>query len=163
MKQRHGGFTIVELLIVIVVIAILAAITIIAFNGVKDRARWSKIGTDISSIRKGIEAYNSANGSYPSTGNAWRYSCQWTAVDDNFIPGVTAITPNLQQAPCTDANNQNNDTWLYRSDGVDYKLLYVRPANFAVLKSNVPASMQDSTRWSTNASFGYWTQNAAGW
>jgi len=37
-KKRQGGFTIVELLIVIVVIGILAAITIVAFNGVQNRA-----------------------------------------------------------------------------------------------------------------------------
>jgi prepilin-type N-terminal cleavage/methylation domain-containing protein len=41
MKQTHhqSGFTIVELLIVIVVIGILATITIVAYNGIQDRAR----------------------------------------------------------------------------------------------------------------------------
>lgn len=36
-KQTSGGFTIVELLIVIVVIAILAAITFIAYSGIRER------------------------------------------------------------------------------------------------------------------------------
>jgi len=40
-KQKKAGFTIVELLIVIVVIAILAAITIVSFNGISERARVS--------------------------------------------------------------------------------------------------------------------------
>ncbi len=40
---NHTGFTIVELLIVIVVIGILAAITIVAFNGVQSKARFSKM------------------------------------------------------------------------------------------------------------------------
>lgn len=39
MRKRQGGFTIVELLIVIVVIGILAAITIVAYNGIQERAR----------------------------------------------------------------------------------------------------------------------------
>ena len=38
-RKKQTGFTIVELLIVIVVIGILAAITIVAFNGVQQRAR----------------------------------------------------------------------------------------------------------------------------
>ena len=43
MKSPRSGFTIVELLIVIVVIAILAAITIVAFNGIQERARASAV------------------------------------------------------------------------------------------------------------------------
>ena len=40
MKKTKSGFTIVELLIVIVVIGILAAITIVAYNGIQSRARF---------------------------------------------------------------------------------------------------------------------------
>ena len=40
--KRRTGFTIVELLIVIVIIAILAAITIVAYNGLQQRARDSQ-------------------------------------------------------------------------------------------------------------------------
>ena len=39
LTQKRTGFTIVELLIVIVVIGILAAITIVAFNGIQTRAK----------------------------------------------------------------------------------------------------------------------------
>ena len=52
--RRPDGFTIVELLIVIVVIAILAAITIVAFNGIQDRARNSSIQTDLTNFAKKI-------------------------------------------------------------------------------------------------------------
>ena len=42
-KEKRTGFTIVELLIVIVVIAILAAITIVAYTGIQDRATQSSL------------------------------------------------------------------------------------------------------------------------
>jgi prepilin-type N-terminal cleavage/methylation domain-containing protein len=55
-SQKQTGFTIVELLIVIVVIAILATITVVAYNGVQDRARDSKISADLAVLDKAINA-----------------------------------------------------------------------------------------------------------
>ena len=59
------GFTIVELLIVIVVIAILAAITIVAYNGIQNRANDTTAQETANQIRTKIEAYNSVEGIYP--------------------------------------------------------------------------------------------------
>lgn len=50
MKTKQTGFTIVELLIVIVVIGILAAITIVAYDGVQQRARDTQRKSDIAKI-----------------------------------------------------------------------------------------------------------------
>ena len=63
--DRQNGFTIVELLIVIVVIAILAAITIVAFNGIQNRARETSLKSDLSNVAKQIEVFR-ANGDYPA-------------------------------------------------------------------------------------------------
>jgi len=64
---KQTGFTIVELLIVIVVIAILAAITIVAYNGVQTRSKTSAAKSVASETQKKIEIYNSIKGSYPSS------------------------------------------------------------------------------------------------
>ncbi len=65
------GFTIVELLIVIVVIAILAAITIVAYNGIANRAVDSSAQSSLSTFIKKLETYrlNTTNTAevYPST------------------------------------------------------------------------------------------------
>ena len=63
--MKHRGFTIVELLIVIVVIAILAAISVVAYNGIQQRARDSERISELKSIAKAIEMFNIYNGRYP--------------------------------------------------------------------------------------------------
>lgn len=64
-RQTPLGFTIVELLIVIVVIAILAAVSVMAYSGVQARARDSQRRQDIKTITKAIEMYYIDNGRYP--------------------------------------------------------------------------------------------------
>lgn len=52
--KKQTGFTIVELLIVIVVIGILAAITIVAYSGIQDRAQRSRISSDLRNLEHAI-------------------------------------------------------------------------------------------------------------
>ena len=63
--RKVQGFTIVELLIVIVVIGILAAITIVAYNGIQSRSKTAHAQSAASTAIKKIEAYNSEKASYP--------------------------------------------------------------------------------------------------
>ena len=65
MAKSRSGFTIVELLVVIVVIAILAAITIVAYNGMQTRAYYSRLSTSVTTYAKAISMYKIDHGSYP--------------------------------------------------------------------------------------------------
>src|SRR5664279_2778784 len=68
-KRDERGFTIVELLIVIVVIGILAAIVITSFSGVQAKARDAKRNTDMRAFSAQLEAYYNGDtnaGSYPT-------------------------------------------------------------------------------------------------
>lgn len=56
-KNKQNGFTIVELLIVIVVIGILAAITLVAFGGIRDRANNSAVQSDLKNIGALLEQH----------------------------------------------------------------------------------------------------------
>ena len=75
-KTKQQGFTIVELLIVIVVIGILAALVITTFTGIQQKARDTERTTDIKAIHGQVEAYYAQKGYYPSltdlNGSAWR-------------------------------------------------------------------------------------------
>jgi len=73
LRKQQTGFTIVELLIVIVVIAILAAISIVAYNGIQKRARDTTRKSDLASIAKAVQLYGVDNGTIASNGcgNGW--------------------------------------------------------------------------------------------
>ncbi|MES2630781.1 MAG: LamG domain-containing protein [Patescibacteria group bacterium] len=66
-RSAGNGFTIVELLIVVVVIAILAAITIVAYNGISNRAKTSTLKSEVAQSVKKIESAKvvSGNDTYP--------------------------------------------------------------------------------------------------
>jgi prepilin-type N-terminal cleavage/methylation domain-containing protein len=66
-NKKQTGFTIVELLIVIVVIAILAAITVVAYNGIQNRANNTQVVSIVRSYMTSIAAYNAEKGAYPTT------------------------------------------------------------------------------------------------
>ena len=63
--KQQNGFTIVELLIVIVVIGILAAITLVAYNGIQARANTTSAQNVANAVMKKAEAYNALESRYP--------------------------------------------------------------------------------------------------
>jgi general secretion pathway protein G len=66
LKKNNRGFTIVELLIVIVVIGILAALVIVTYNGIQQKARDTERKTDIKALQGHLEAYWADNAKYPT-------------------------------------------------------------------------------------------------
>tara|TARA_B100001245_G_scaffold236572_1_gene228401 strand:+ start:2281 stop:2775 length:495 start_codon:yes stop_codon:yes gene_type:complete len=63
--RKHSGFTIVELLIVVVVIGILAAIVIVAYNGITSSANDAAVKSDLANMAKKLEIEKVQSGSYP--------------------------------------------------------------------------------------------------
>lgn len=67
LKKQQIGFTIVELLIVIVVIAILAAISTVAYAGIQNRTHDTAVMSDLSALKKKIDLYMVDNVTRPHT------------------------------------------------------------------------------------------------
>ena len=98
-KYKDRGFTIVELLIVIVVIGILATLVITTYNGVQEKARDTKRKTDINALQGQIEAYEAENGNYPTLANV--NSSTWRSTNMKGLDPSALEDPNgSTQALC---------------------------------------------------------------
>lgn len=111
--SRTNGFTIVELLIVVVVIAILASISLVSFTHIQGRARDSTRAQDIKVITQALEKYYLANGFYPPgrcTANC-RINSGWSNTNDGSWSHLeSALVPTYVDELPTDPNptlNQN--------------------------------------------------------
>ncbi len=88
-SKRWEGFTIVELLIVVVIIAILAAITIVAYNGIQQRSRDSVRMNDLAAMKKALQLYKVDNDMFPASmpnpgSSTWEIS-----TDSGFLNSVS--------------------------------------------------------------------------
>ncbi len=102
-SSKSQGFTIVELLIVIVIIAILAAITIVAYNGIQKRAQQSSAQAAATNAIKKAEIYNADpdTTSYPATGATLTTA---TSTTTYRLDGVTWVAAMTTTAPSTPAS-----------------------------------------------------------
>lgn len=103
-RKQESGFTIVELLIVIVVIGILAALVLNTFQGVQARARDTERTTDVNALHTQYEVYYNDNGVYPTDAQA--------AVATNF--------PGLDPEALVDPNNNALQAGADAGDGQYY-------------------------------------------
>jgi len=105
MKAKKSGFTLVEILIVVVILGILAAIVIPQFTEASTEAKMSSLCTDLQTVRSQIELYKiQHNDDLPGSGTASFTDALTTQTDINGGAG-TDYGPYLQKIP----TNQFND------------------------------------------------------
>lgn len=124
-KQR--GFTLVELLIVI---AILAAISIVAYNGIQQRARDAQRTQDIATIYKALEMYYAENNEYPPSGGATVINTAWSnSQDDSWNTLANHLRPYVSQLP-KDPTNTTGQAAIYEAGIYNYSYYSSSGANY---------------------------------
>lgn len=107
MQKSKSGFTLVELLIVIIIIAILAGMTLITYRGAQARARDDRRKTDTLNLTKALELYYADNNAYPiSSGTTSTLGSQWYASGDGSWTAfsTTLTTSNAMNSVPIDPN-----------------------------------------------------------
>lgn len=109
-KGKNKGFTLVEILIVVVILGILAAIVIPQFTNASESAKASSLISQLQTIRSQLELYQvQHNGNYPALSTNWN---QMTSVTDiNGTVGSGNLGPYLQKPPTNPFITSTGDAW----------------------------------------------------
>jgi general secretion pathway protein G len=142
-KSAKLGFTLVEILIVVIILGILAAIVIPQFANASADARTTNLRTSLANVRNQIEVFKCQhNESAPALTGMWALL---TAPSDTTEANSNAATgthwgPYLQAAPVNPFNNQTGVTsadvdpeagWYYQPNGLGFTF-YARNADGSI-------------------------------
>lgn len=140
MKHKHLGFTVVELIIVIVIVAMLATLTSVAYRKTQENARNETRKVDVATLKGALEEYRTENGSYPActqpggectTDQVWQTLKTQKLLDSIPKPGSRAhianyyymygsqtsygiyvpLEPNGASSSCKTGKNMNSTWW----------------------------------------------------
>jgi len=129
MKRRESGFTLVELMIVVIIIAAMAAMVVPRLAGRSEQARVAVAEADVNSnISMALKLYELDNGSYPTSGqgiNALMTKPSSSPVPSNWNGPYLEKAPvdpwgNAYQYKCPGVHNKTGyDVYSVGSDGLD--------------------------------------------
>jgi general secretion pathway protein G len=104
--RTSRGFTIVELLIVIVVLGILAALVLNTYSGAQERAKITQAKSDMATIKRAMLAYKAEEGELPPAGDSWNYN-----TNPPSAYGWTTTLNALQASGKLGSDRPDKDPW----------------------------------------------------
>ena len=160
-KRFLVGFTIVELLIVIVVIGILAGITTVSYAGVQSRAHDTRVQSNISTLADALNAYYVANSyKYPVDQTSFMTMTSAKVSTDSYVTTNNAMLYCVQdstgQTMAIVGQSKTGNTYYIKDDGK----LQAAPTN---LSSNNPTSICSSLGLGSSSLYVWVHTTAGGW
>lgn len=125
--QKQKGFTIIEIIVVIAIIAVLSGIVMVNVGNARAKARDARCKSEMKNIQKALVMYYADNGAFPSTGGAWwgvsaNGGSKTVSGANAYIPGLTPTY--MTSLPIDPSRNLTGwSGYLYQSNGINYKLL----------------------------------------
>ena len=137
MKTTQKGFTLIELMIVIAIIGILAAVALPAYQTYTNKAKFSEIVLATSTVKSAIEICNQTQGSLAncSTSNGSVGASVTSALQATQVGGMT-VTNNAAQAVTITATGAN------------------APLNVSYILDGAAASAGGTINWTVNSGSG---------
>ena len=136
-RHNNQGFTIVELVIVIVIIGILTAIGLVTYNGLTDRAKKAQVDSAVSNLSNFLDVYYAEEGVYPNS----------PSVASGFnlakLPGGIATT-NADESDSWSTNNKVNLRYFKCADSSGYVIQYKYPSSSSWKNKKVGTTPPDS-------------------
>ncbi len=130
---KNQGFTLVELLIVIVIIAILTVVSLVAYNGLQNQAKTSAAKSAADAVAKKAELYNTAKSSYPTgltiltntadSGEPYYLDAK-TVKEGTLAAGTAPAEANtIEYAPCTGNKGAKVKYYNFSKDTVEERTI----------------------------------------
>src|SRR5215467_1052819 len=112
-RQQQAGFTLIEIMVVILILGLLATLVVQSLRGATDKAKRTKAMADIAELKTALDRYYIDNGSYPS-GDQGLQALVTPPAQGGGDPGDGYI----RRVP----NDPWNHPYVYQSDGNNYTL-----------------------------------------
>ncbi len=111
-RQQQAGFTLIEIMVVILILGLLATLVVQSLRGATDKAKRTKAMADIAELKTALDRYYIDNGSYPSSDQGLQALVS--------PPGGQGGDPEgyIKRVP----NDPWNHPYVYQSDGNTYTL-----------------------------------------
>ena len=116
MHKNEKGFTLVELMVVVVIIGILVAIAIPIYNNVTANAKRNTVEGNLRTIDGAIQIYAAEEGSFPTESDGSEitgvYLTTWPEGPDATTYDIDIVAEDGETVSATaQANNPGNDAW----------------------------------------------------